>query len=522
MAKKNKSKAKVVNETIEPKKVEKEEIEVVEVKQRKRNVGRKNIFLYFFMMLGIFAVIDFAMMLISSDLSSLAAYHRYGDDIVLEIFYAVLVLVVMLLFKNSYVFTNKQEKLWKSILMASPILLFSGIVLVTNITSLKLNSPESINFNNIISLLIFCALIGITEEFLCRGWLQNEFLERYGDTKRNVITSIIFASFIFGVMHLSNIFATSQHIFETLLQIINAMSLGFLFGVLYYKTKNIWSVIVLHAIYDFSIMVGDLSTLKECTYGTATTNIIAASSFSTLMLSAFWILSALLILKRCNFPDKKANMSKLRDFYLLVIPMLVFTFVFSMIPYENLIEDYSDYYTCYNYNELEMKENYTLHSPMFDKYTIKYDSSVSSFVLDEDEVEEVVTVGKFNFELFTKNQMPVLKNVNTGSEVKLSDNITYDFKLIENKDTYTIILVTMDKEKEERIYISTYMTKENLSNSDTYLNNVVESFREIALPPIDAVGYITIEGKEGNYPAFQSSDHDVFAIIDDELFVLKR
>ena len=519
--KKDKKKTtKKVKETVRVEKAD--EIEVVEVKEKTGNVGRRNIFVYFLMMLGIFAVIDFAMILISTDLSEIVTYYKYGNDIILEIFYAVLVLVVMLLFKNSYVFTNKREKLYRALLMASPVILYSVITLVTNVTSVTLNSPESLTLKNVVSVLVLCGLVGITEEFLCRGWLQNEFIERYGDTKKNVITSIILASFIFGIMHLSNVVTTSQNLFETILQIVNAMSLGFLFGTLYYKTKNIWSVIILHAFYDFAIMIGELAVLKDCTYGVATTKIIAISSFAILMLSAFWILSSLLILRRCNFPDQKANTTKLRDFYLVVIPMLVFTFIFSMIPYENLIEDYDDYHICYNYKELALDDNYTVHYPVFEKYNIKVDNSVSALMLDDDDISEVVTVGKFDFELFIKDNMPVLKNVNTGSEIKLSDNMTYGLTLVENKDTYTIILVTMNSSYEEKIYVSTYMTKENLSNSDTYLDTIVESFREINLPEVDTVGYLTIEGKDGNYPAFVTSNHDLFAIVDEELFVIKK
>ena len=170
-------------------KVEKEQIEVVEVKEAKNESKRKNIFVYFLMMLGIFAMIDFAMMFI---------YYKYGDDIILEIFYAILVLIVMLLFKNAYVFTNKQEKLYKALLMGAPMIMFSTIILCTNITDLSMKNPSVLTGRNIISVLLLCGLIGITEEFLCRGWLQNEFLERYGDTKKNVITSVLLASFIFG------------------------------------------------------------------------------------------------------------------------------------------------------------------------------------------------------------------------------------------------------------------------------------------------------------------------------------
>ena len=42
----------------------------------------------------------------------------------------------------------------------------------------------------VVNLLIGCFLVGVAEEFLCRGWLFNEFLERFGETKKGVWFSI--------------------------------------------------------------------------------------------------------------------------------------------------------------------------------------------------------------------------------------------------------------------------------------------------------------------------------------------
>ena len=519
-SKKKKKETKVVEQ---PKVVEKEEaVEVVEVKDTETNThSKRNIFVYFLIMLGVFGIINVGSMILSLDLSDIATYHKYGDDIIIEIFYAILVLVVMLLFKNAYVFTNKKEKLYKALFMASPVVMFSILILITNITSVTMSAPEVLTVSNIVSLLLLCALIGSTEEFLCRGWLQNEFLERYGDTKKNVITSIILSSFIFGFMHITNVFSTSQNLFETFLQILNAMSLGFFFGILYYKTKNIWSVIILHAFYDFAIMFGELAIIKECTYGVATSKILAASSISTVMLSTFWLLCSLLIYKRCNFPDQKASTAKIRDFYLIVVPLMVFSFVFAVFPYQNIIDDYSDYYICYSYKDIKLEDNYILHYPSYDKFVIKDNSTKQSLELENEEIKEVVTVGNYDFEVLLKDHMAVLRNNITEAEIKLSEELAYDLIVIENEDGYTISIVTSDDNLNEHVYISNFMTKDNLSNSDSYLEMVAESFRRLDLPDIDKLGYITIEGKEGNYPAYVTSDHDLFIILDDDLYITK-
>ncbi len=507
------------------KKETKEEIEVIEVKSTEDNkTKRKNIFVYFLIMLAVFSLIDLAMISISLDLSDIVTYFKFGDDIILEVFYAILVLIVMLLFKNSYVFTNRQEKLFNSLLLAAPLILFSTILLVINVSSINLLAPEVLTFKNVFSVMLLCGLIGITEEFLCRGWLQNEFLERYGDTKKNIITSILLASFIFGIMHIVNVITTSQNFFETILQVVNAMSIGFLFGILYYKTKNIWSVIILHAYYDFSIMISNLAIVKDCTYGVATSKIMMASSFSTLMISAFWVICGLLILKRVNFPDERAvnSQTKLKNFYFLMLPLLALTFILSFIPFENMIDDYDDYRICYNYTELKLDDNYTIHYPYYSKYTISDDSAKSSYVMDDDNIHEVITVGKYDYELYIEDGMPIIKNINTKTEYKLSEERTYNLSVIENGNKYYISFISVNSSFEEHVHFSDFMNKEEFSNSDDYLEMIANSFRSIELPEVDKLAYLTIEGKNDNYPAFVTNDKDLFAIIDDDLYLIKK
>ena len=161
---------------------------------------KKNIFLYFIEMLIVFILIDGVITILPSFISNNISYYKYGTELLLEVIYALLVLVVMLLFKNSYVFTDKKQKFFKSISLGFPMLIIAGISLIGSLSSLN-----GFNLGNFINLLFLTIFIGIAEEFLCRGWLQNEFIERYGDTKRHIILSILFSSLIFGLIHLTNL-----------------------------------------------------------------------------------------------------------------------------------------------------------------------------------------------------------------------------------------------------------------------------------------------------------------------------
>ena len=147
-------------EVIKKEKVEEKPTKKVEPVEEK---PKRSIVKYFFGMLLLFALVQIAIEAATGDLSSLVLYYKYGNEILGEIFYAILVLIVMLLFHNSYVFTNRQEKLGKSLLYAFPLIGFSVFVFTFNVLNL-----EAVSFQSVIGLLVLCALIGVTEEFLCQ------------------------------------------------------------------------------------------------------------------------------------------------------------------------------------------------------------------------------------------------------------------------------------------------------------------------------------------------------------------
>ncbi len=501
-------------EVIKKEKVEEKPTKKVEPAEEK---PKRSIVKYFFGMLLLFALVQIAIEAATGDLSSLVLYYKYGNEILGEIFYAILVLIVMLLFHNSYVFTNRQEKLGKSLLYAFPLIGFSVFVFTFNVLNLK-----AVSFQSVIGLLVLCALIGVTEEFLCRGWLLNEFLERFGDNKRNIITSIALSSVIFGLMHITNVVVTSQTMFETSLQIINAITFGFLLGSVYYKTKNIWSVIILHAFYDFSIMIGEINMVKECTYGVVTNKILFINLFATAVLSIFWILGAIIVLKRCNYPEGRSYASK--TFYLTMVPLLIFTFIVSVVPYENMIEDYDDYYVCYNYKELKVDKDFVQHYPVYETYRVKYSDTKNSLIIDPEtnDLNETVTISEYDFALsLNASGDLVFKNNNTGKKVIISDDYINGYVLFENDKNFVILYSAVNNKLEQEIFISDVMLKEDISNSEDFLGIIKTSFRKLELPDIVNIGYITFDKDETKYPLFTSSEHDAFIYKDGEVLLIK-
>ena len=476
---------------------------------------KQNIVIYFLKMCVLFVIIDFIISLIPGILSSSVLYFKYGVELITELFYGIFALIVMLLHHNSYVFTNKHSKFKDSLKFAIPMLVFSVGKLICNFIGL-----EGIIPGNFINIIIFCIFIGFAEEFLCRGWLQNEFVERFGDSKKGVIKSIICSSVIFGAMHLVNALTTSQGLLLTVFQVINAMSLGFYLGIIYYKTKNIWSVIFLHAFYDFALLISEVNMVKDCFVGNLSNEFIIASAFNIIMLSAFWIISSILVIKKCNFPDAKASRKKKTN-ALLLTAVIVFG-ILGFIPFEEFAEGYDSSYICYEYESYKIEEGYTTHFPHYDKYEMKYEKEEKSLVMSDEntnDVKEVITLNKYNItlELDLFGTLHIINN-NTGYEKEFEEDITF-FEVIENNDAFTILL---SKDTiETTIYYSDYTIKNNMTDEDSFIDEIVDSFISYELPLINEIGYITIGESDYKYPMFYSDTYDYFIIKSGDLYLIK-
>ena len=88
------------------------------------------------------------------------------------------------------------------------------------------------------------ALVGFVEEMLFRGFLFKAMLKG-GSVK----TAIIVSSITFGLGHILNLF-TGQALGETLLQVVFAIAIGFVFTLVFYKGGSLLPCILAHSFID--------------------------------------------------------------------------------------------------------------------------------------------------------------------------------------------------------------------------------------------------------------------------------
>jgi len=113
---------------------------------------KRNIYFYFITMIVVFIAVNILCQILPNLIAMNINYSKYGSELLFEILFAFIILIVMLLFKNSYVFTEKKMKFKDSVLLGLPMLILIGINLYGSISSLE--SFNSSNFFNLLFMYI--------------------------------------------------------------------------------------------------------------------------------------------------------------------------------------------------------------------------------------------------------------------------------------------------------------------------------------------------------------------------------
>ena len=451
-----------------------------------------NLLLFFIRMAFISTFILFLSMLIPIILTQSLYTSKYGAEAIGELIMALIVFIVLLRYGNGYIFTEKGEKLRNSLFIAGPFLFIAVLNFLLNVPAV-VDAP----IGNVVNVIIYCFAIGIFEEFLCRGWVQNEFIERFGDSRKGVVLSILCASLIFGAFHFTNLI-DGQPLLETTLQVLQATSVGFLLGAIFFRTKNIWTVVLLHGFYDLAIFIGEVNLYKDCTTianpgmeAMIIQYVISIVLVIIFTLTAFYILrkekTDHLIEQQFKEPTQKEKKTNQIIKYTIIGLMAL---LFVPIP-----KDVGDLEKCYNYKEIKYEDNYEIHLSYYDKYIIEKD------------VDGIL----YELEFYKDNDDTLyLTNRISKYKVKLASDIE-TFKVIKNNDYYVLMFKGLR---------DVYYLKENYSdinNTNSYLDEYKDRITKLEVPDTKEMGYLTTDTNKEKIPMIRTDLNDIFVIesIDD-------
>ena len=448
-------------------------------------------------------------------------YTYYGKQFVHEVLWLLCLVPVLFLFGNKYVFTQKRVPFFKTLIYAWPMIIF---ICLNLFRSVKMVGVVSEPFE-IFAIALLCIFVGIFEELLCRGWLMNEFIERFGDTRKNILFSIIISSLVFGLIHFGNLGA-GQSLLLTLGQVLGASLIGLAFGSIYYRTKNIWTVAFLHGFWDFAVFFGQVNIGTDCVSPSAGLDSLSTLSALFILISALFsaipcIGNALLLLGKEDLneglerrnqesisrEDREDSNSFKRN---LSIAMIVFLVIYGLIL--SSVKTVGS--ICPEFINSNDTEYSITHLTKNSYKVVLYPGGWVMNCPMQIEGEEPVNClpGSATVYEITLNEDNKVEVKNNDSSIVLDYDYVKQIAVFDNDDYYSVIILTRNNDGDGVVYYSDHLRYENSGNGIENLNNFKSSFKQIVLPSISWVGYYEKFDDTYKYPLFVSDINKYYTL----------
>lgn len=421
-------------------------------------------------------------------------YGKYNTMFISEIVLLIFALVMLAVRKRLNILKPQGKSIIYGIKRGIPIFVVSLISLMSSVTGIM---GENLNIPNLISLIILAITIGMAEEFFFRGFIQGEIVDAYGKSRKQVIISVVVSGVIFGLVHITNALS-GQDIITTLMQVLQASSLGILLGSIYFITKNIWSVVFLHAFYDFAIMLSEVNSYKDCINSTDISMIMLIFTLVvSLIYVVIYLVGAYLNLQKRHVNEyigeevtdeiivkDGENATKAKK---LVIVVIVLLFLASpLIP----ADEVENFQICYTYENVDI-------------------NGEINFALDNEFVLNDV-------KLYVDDYNLVMESIDGENKtvIETLENDIYDIYVYEIDSNYHILL-----NANEILYYGV-VNKDSAAVTSEFTSILINSFQKYDVPEIMDIG--KLESNDGVYPLIKSYVSDYFIIKDDKVMVINQ
>lgn len=179
-----------------------------------------------------------------------------SDSIGVEKIVTLPILVILSVILFLFVKKNKLLKyygLCKPEVSASKMLFYLPIIALLTV-NLWYGIYIHLSWLEVVLYICSMLFVGFLEEMLFRGLLFCAM------AKSGVKSAIIVSSVTFGIGHIMNfINGSGAELFPNLLQVLYAMTIGFMFVMVYYKTKSLLPCILTHGVFNaLSVFANDV------------------------------------------------------------------------------------------------------------------------------------------------------------------------------------------------------------------------------------------------------------------------
>lgn len=166
------------------------------------------------------------------------------DEAFLRLAIALSVILMMKeIYKGEFHFNFRTKNMMRGFLLVWPAYLLIGYNVLGNMDSGRIYAET------FFMVLVNNMIIGFFEEVVVRGFLAGHMMMHWRGDKRRIWKSVLISAAIFGVFHLGNL--VKGDTVQTLVQVGYTTAIGILFGAVYLRIKNFWTLVIIHGLIDF-------------------------------------------------------------------------------------------------------------------------------------------------------------------------------------------------------------------------------------------------------------------------------
>lgn len=147
----------------------------------------------------------------------------------------------------------------RSLLLVWPLFL----VILMNLSDL-LEGRIQIDMSRPVMVILYLAVYtstGFFEEILCRGVILHLLLRRWGKSRKGIYGAVLWSGILFAAGHINGYLLGKMDLWSAAAQIFYAFFIGVCFAACYLRIRSLWVIIVIHALFDLS------GELRELTAG---------------------------------------------------------------------------------------------------------------------------------------------------------------------------------------------------------------------------------------------------------------
>ena len=192
----------------------------------------------------------------------------YFDGVVKYSITLIITIIICFILYKKIPFTLKNPKLLRNLFTFGFLGIFCALMAFMFSFSKPDMKPQTLN---IVGFTLYNLAIALSEEFLFRGLILNQMLDKYKNKRNFIFLAVILSSAIFGLRHLINLIVMPNAVVSTIGQVFFTFFAGFYLSCLYIRTRNIWTCIIIHFLEDFFtgfwVLVSSEALLSQGTDG---------------------------------------------------------------------------------------------------------------------------------------------------------------------------------------------------------------------------------------------------------------